>query len=161
MIAPLVLGGFAWLWYWLLLPIQLFLQRFALLLNDPHVDFSFLRIFSRNSSVTGRYHGRTVIVLIQRPIEDSLGFVRVSMTTSARGGEPWKDSTLTMKNADISRATFELEGRYEMILALDDGWFHATWRPRSEWRFPGRFDEARWRRALEEMSALVAWMERR
>jgi hypothetical protein len=88
------------------------------------------------------------------------GEVGLSMSTTAPDGSPWKDSSLTARNADVSRATFDLEGKYELILTLAEGSLRATWRP-VRFRFPGPFDEVRWRNTLAQMHVLAEWLERR
>lgn len=95
-----------------------------------------------------------------QPRRRRAGYVVLSMKTDAPDGAPWKDSLLTSQDGDISRATFDLEGRYELILMLDDGWLRAKWAP-SRWRFPGRFDPDRWRKTLAQMQVLVEWAEKR
>ena len=136
-----------------------FQRGFATLLKDSSIPAGLGTLLSRYSTVKGTYHGRPVELLVRQPIKHSPGIVRLSMTLAAPEGSPWKDSTLTTRHADISRATFDLEGKYEMVLSRDDQWLHAEWSPRAGILFPGRFDEARWRNALAQMRVLVDWME--
>lgn len=136
-----------------------FQRGFATLLNNSSIPVGMRTLLSRYATVKGTYHGRPVELLVRQPLKHSPGIVRLSMTLVAPEGSPWKDSTLTTRNADISRATFDLEGKYELVLSREDPWLHATWSPRAGILFPGRFDETRWRNTLAQMKVLVDWIE--
>jgi len=136
-----------------------FQREFAKLMDDPTIQTGLTSFISRYSTVKGKYHGRPVELLIQQPLKHSPGMVRLSMRLVAPPGTPWKDSTLTRQNPDISRATFDLEGRYELILVREGEWLRAQWSSPAGVLFPGRFDETRWRHALAQMKVLVDWME--
>jgi hypothetical protein len=110
------------------------------------------------SSVAGRFKQREVRLTLLHPAEHRFATIELAMSTHARDGAPWKDTSLLARNPEISRATFDLEGRYELVLALADGWLRATWSRPGVW-FPGPFDEARWRNTLHQMDVLAEWME--
>lgn len=146
-------------WRFIVSPGSGFQREFAKLLGDATVPSSLTTMISRDSTVKGRYHGRPVELLVQRPMKHAPGKVRLSMRLEAPEGSPWKDSRLTSGNPDISRATFDLEGRYELILSRDSQWLHADWTPSPGILFPGSFDETRWRTMLAQMKVVVDWME--
>ena len=146
-------------WRFFLSSATRFEREFAKLMDNPTAPGGWTPFFSRYSTVSGTYRGRAVQLLLQRPARHSPGAVTLSVQTSAPPGSPWKDSTLTTRNADISRATFDLEGRYELILTLEGQWLRAEWTPRAGVLFPGRFDETRWRNTLAQMKVVVDWME--
>jgi hypothetical protein len=146
--------------WWFILPTMHFLSGFAAILQDARIDRSLLRFVSRRSFAHGRFGGRAVQLEITQPREHDIGHVVVSMEVHAPKGEPWKDSAETFRHPDISRATFDLEGKSELILTNDDGWLRAASQQRS-FRFPGHFDPDRWRRTLENMQVLAEWLEKR
>ena len=146
-------------WRFLLSSVSRFEREFAKLIDNPAMPGGLTTIFSRDSTVSGTYRGRAVELLVRRPDRHSPGVVVLSLQTGAPPGSPWKDSTLTTRNADISRATFDLEGRYELILTHEGQWLRAEWTPRAGVLFPGAFDETRWRTTLAQMRVVVDWME--
>ena len=146
-------------WRFIVSPGSGFQREFAKLVDEATVPNSLTTLISRDSTVKGRYHGRPVELLVQRPIKHAPGKVRLSMRLAAPEGSPWKDSRLTSANPDISRATFDLEGKYELILSRDNHWLHADRTPSAGMLFPGSFDESRWRNMLAQMKVLVDWME--
>ena len=156
----LVLLAIGWLWWWLYVPTIRFVQEFASLVDNPETHSGVLTLIFARPTVTGRFNDRPVELEIVQPARHRVGYVLLSMKTTAPDGTPWKDSLLTTSDGDVSRATFDLEGRYELILTLADGWFRAKWTP-SGWRFPGPFDPDRWRNTFAHMHALAEWMEKR
>jgi hypothetical protein len=136
-----------------------FERRFAALIDSPATTGGLATFFSRASTVSGTYRGRAVQLLLRRPARHSPGVVTLSLQTDAPPGSPWKDSALTTRNADISRATFDLEGRYELVLKREGRWLSAEWTPQAGILFPGAFDETRWRNMLAQMTVVVDWME--
>jgi hypothetical protein len=160
MFAILVFAIVAAMVWWLLMPSLAFVKGFATLVETPritHIAFSFPRF---KSMVSGDYKGRAVRLTLLHPARRIPGEGVAAMATSALGGEPWKDSALTHRNPEVSRATFDLEGKYGLILSLADGWLRATWR-RPGLKFPGPFDEAMWRNTLVQMDSIARWMEQR
>ena len=155
-----ILAIVAVLTWWLFSPTARFLNGFANLVDWPRTNRSLLKSLSCRSSVTGRFRERAVTLEIVHPYENRIGEIVLSMEVRAPGGAPWKDSTLTSRNPDISRATFDLEGKYEWILAAGDGWLRASSRP-IVLRFPGRFDPDKWRNSLSQMHVLADWLEKR
>jgi hypothetical protein len=152
----LFIGGGMW---WLIAPYSTFLREFAALIEAPRIRFGVAALLSRDSGVMGRYKGRRVALTVQQPVEDTPGEVRLALEANAPAGAPWKDSLLVSRNAAVSRATFDLEGKYDLILSTESGWLVATWRPLPGRRFPGRFDEARWRNTLAQMLVVTDWLE--
>ena len=146
-------------WRFVLSSVSRFEREFAKLIDTRAMPSGLTTFLSRDSTVNGTYRGRAVELLLRRPARHSPGVVTLSLQTSAPPGSPWKDSTLTTRDADISRATFDLEGRYELILAHEDQWLRAEWTPRAGVLFPGAFDEIRWRNTLAQMKVVVDWME--
>jgi hypothetical protein len=146
--------------WWLLSPTMRFLSGFSGLLDNPRIDRGPLRFFLGRSFVNGTFGGRAVHLQLTHPYEHRIGEIVVSIEAHAPPGEPWKDSTEISGHPEISRATYDLEGRYELILTTADGWLRATSRPPFV-RFPGRFDPARWRSTLVNMRALAEWLEKR
>src|SRR5262249_40064592 len=126
---------------------------------DSHIDRSPLRFLSGRPSANGRYGGRAVELELTLPHEHRFGTIVVSMETRAPKGEPWKDSAETLRYPDIGRATFDLEGSYELILTNDDGRLRAT--SQGHGMFPGKFDAERWRDTLAKMLVLAEWLEKR
>jgi hypothetical protein len=160
MFAILVLVVVGFLVWSLLAPSLSFARGFATLIENPRttrIAFGFPRF---KSSVSGDYKGRAVRLTLLYPARNIPGEGMLAMATSALGGEPWKDATLTHGNPDLSRATFDLEGKYGLILSLADGWLQATW-SRPGVMFPGPFDEAIWRNTLVQMDSIARWMEER
>jgi hypothetical protein len=146
--------------WWFLAPGVTFVRRFADLVENPSTT-PIAPAFPRfNSTASGQFKGRTVRLTLHHPAKHHPGMGVVEMSTSASGGEPWKDVTLTRENPDIGRATFDLEGKYGLILSLNGGWLRATWTRRGL-KFPGAFDEAMWRNTLAQLDAIASWMERR
>lgn len=146
-------------WRFFLTSASRFEREFAKLIDNPTMPGGLTTFFSRHSTVSGTYCDRAVQLLLRRPARHSPGVVTLSVQTTAPPGSPWKDSTLTTRSADISRATFDLEGRYELILTHEGQWLHAEWTPRAGVLFPGAFDEPRWRNALAQMKVVVDWLE--
>ena len=148
--------------WWTFSPARTFLRGVARLLGAAGTQWGF-EGGGFTSFVTGRYRDRDVVVQLFHPSgEDSAsrpGEVLLTMRTRARDGAPWKSSLATFDNAELSRATFHLEGRYGLQLTLADGWLKASWNSAS-WRFPGSFDEERWRTTLEQMHVLADWLEK-
>jgi hypothetical protein len=156
MLMLLVLIGLGFLWWWFLAPTRLFLQGFAGLLESS--DYSSAKLFSFRATISGRFNGRPVGLDLNQPGENRLASLIVLMKTSAPDGSPWKDSTLVSQNPDISRATFDLEGKYALVLTLSGGWLRATASPLGV-RFPGPFDPEKWRNVLQQMETVVRWLE--
>ena len=145
--------------WWFLAPGLGFVRRFAELIENPSTTPIGLEFPRFTSTASGQFKGRTVRLTLHHPARHHPGVGVVEMSTSASTGEPWKDSTLTRENPDIGRATFDLEGKYGLILSLEKGWLRATWSRRGL-RFPGPFDEAVWRNTLAQMDVIARWMER-
>ena len=143
-----------------LTPTLHFLSGFAGLLDDARIERGVMRTLRGRSFVNGRFGNRAVHLAIIHPYERRIGEIVVSMESHARKGEPWKDSQETSRHPGIGRATFDLEGKYELILTNDEGWLRATSRPQLV-MFPGRFDAAKWRNTLANMQVLVEWLENR
>lgn len=158
MIAILILIAVALAWWWFLSPVARFTQRFATLIDTPAAPPALFALTGR-SSVSGTFEGRPVVLRVVSPREEKAGRVVLAMRTTASDGDRWKDSTLVMRDPDISRATFDLEGRYELTLSVSNGWLTATWMPFSPLRFPGIFAEERWRTTLAQMAVLARWLE--
>ena len=160
MLVILILATIAVLVWALLTPSLTFARGFATLVDQPRV----MRIapgFPRaQSMVSGQFKGRAVRLTLLHPARNIPGEIVLAMATSAPGGAPWKDAMLTHRNPDISRATFDLEGKYGLILSLADGWLKATW-SRPGVMFPGPFDEGIWRNTLVQMDTIARWMEHR
>lgn len=156
----LVLLAIALLWWWLYTPTIRFIREFASLVDVPEIRSGVPTLIFARPTVTGRFNDRPVELQMVPPAKHRVGHVLLSMKTTAPDGAPWKDSLLTTSDGDVSRATFDLEARYELILSLADGWLRAKWTP-SRLRFPGRFDPDRWRKTLAHMHALAGWMEKR
>lgn len=156
-VAVLAVGALVW---WFLAPGLSFVRRFAELIENPSTTPIGLRFPGFKSTASGQFKGRSVRLTLLHPTKHRLGVGIVEMSTSASGGEAWKDSTLTRENPDIGHATFDVEGKYGLILSLEEGWLRATWRPRGLW-FPGPFDEPVWRTTLAHMHTIASWMEKR
>jgi hypothetical protein len=152
-----LVGGMVW---WFLAPSIAFVRGFAGLIENSHTTPIALGFPRFKSSASGQFKGRTLRLTLLHPAENIPGEGVVEMSTSAVDGEPWKDSALNRENPDLSRATFDLEGKYGLILSLADGWLRATWR-RPGLKFPGPFDEAMWRNTLVQMDSIARWMEQR
>jgi hypothetical protein len=147
-------------WWWLAEPTARFIRGFAALLDPPAPDFSPAALLGWAQSVGGRFNGRAVTLRLSQPGENRFGEILLSMQTSAPDGAPWKDSSLTGRDADLSRVTFDLEGRHGLILALEDGWLRAlSSPPLLVTRFPGSFDPKAWGNILKQMDALATWLE--
>lgn len=138
-------------------PTLRFSRRFARLIDSPKTRTSF-NPFAPATSVSGWYNERRVELRLEQPLENSLGRVVVKMQVRARDGAPWKDAAVTATNPEVSRATFDLEGRYELALMLRGGWLQAGQIP-FDGLFPGRFEEGRWRQTLAQMAVLADWLE--
>ena len=156
MLMLLVLIALGFLWWWFLSPTRLFLQGFAGLLEGA--DYSPAKLFSFRATISGRFRGRSVGLDLHQPGENRLASLIVLMKTSAPDGSSWKDSTLLSRNPEISRATFDLEGRHALVLTLSGGWLRATETPFGV-RFPGPFDPEKWQNVLQQMETLVRWLE--
>src|SRR5262249_25997102 len=141
-------------------PTPRFLTGFASLLQGASIDHGLVRSLKGRSFVNGRFGDRVVQLSITQPYDRRIGEIVVSMETHAPKGEPWKDSAETFRHPDISRATFDLEAKYELILTNDDGWLRATSRPMLV-TFPGDFDPERWRDTLAKMEVLAEWLGKR
>ena len=139
-----------------------FLREFARLIDAAPAQWG-LEGGGFTRFVTGRYQDREVMLQLLHPGGDDNasrpGEIVLTMRTRARDGSPWKSSLVTFGNPELSRATFDLEGRYGLTLTLADGWLKASWTP-GGWRFPGVFDERRWRTTLAQMHALAEWLEK-
>lgn len=155
----LVLAAMAWLWWWLYTPTIRFVQGFGALLESAEPQIGILSLIFGTPTVTGRFKDRRVVLHLVQPRRNRPGHVALSIETTAPDAPLWKDSRLTSQDGEISRATFDLEARYELILTMEPGWFGAKWRP--SWRFPGPFDARRWQNTLAQMHVLVEWMEQR
>jgi hypothetical protein len=158
-ILSLVAVGF--MMWWFLAPSSRFQQGFSRLIDTPRtrrrINTSMMQY---ESSVAGRFKQREVRLTLLHPAEHRFATIELAMSTHARDGAPWKDTSLLARNPEISRATFDLEGKYELVLTLADGWLRASWSRPGVW-FPGPFDEATWRNTLQQMDVLAEWMENR
>jgi hypothetical protein len=146
--------------WWMLSRTLEFAQGFGRLVERSQMRFGVSTLLTRRASVSGRFKDRRVIARLEQPFEHSPGRVLLAMEVRAPDGAPWKDASLTARNPDVSRATFDLEGRHELILTLTGGWLEAVWTPPPGALFPGRFDEGRWRNTLSQMQVLAEWLER-
>jgi hypothetical protein len=160
MLGILVLIAVALALAWFLALPRYFLEGFATLIENPRTRHSLASFPRYKSSVMGQFKGRTVGLTLVQPGRKRRGEVVLSISTDAPEGSPWKDSSLTAPSADVSRATFDLEGKYELILTLTQGSLRATSNPVGL-RFPGPFDEGRWRNTLAQMHVLAEWLEKR
>jgi hypothetical protein len=160
MFAILIFAIVAALVWWLITPSLTFVRGFATLVETPHITHIALSFPRFKSMVSGVYKGRAVRLTLLHPARRIPGEGVVAMASSALGGEPWKDSALTHGNPDVSRATFDLEGKHGLILTLADGWLRAAW-SRPGIMFPGPFDETIWRNTLAQMDTIARWMEER
>ncbi len=122
-------------------------------------DFSVTRLISHRATISGRFNGRSVGLDIHQPTDNRFGTLEVLMKTSAPDGAPWKDSARVSRNPEISRATFDLEGKHALILTLSDGWLRAA--SQFGFRFPGPFDAEKWKNVLQQMETLVRWLAER
>jgi hypothetical protein len=149
------------MWWWFAEPTARFIRGFAGLLDPPAPDFSVGALLGWAQSIDGRFKGRTVTLRLRQPGENRFGEILLSMRTSAPDGAQWKDSALTGRDADLSRVTYDLEGRHGLILVLEDGWLRARSSSASLLsRFPGPFDPEAWGNILTQMDALAGWLER-
>lgn len=155
-----VLFAVAALVWWFLAPGLAFVRRFAELIENPSTTPIAPGFPRFKSTASGQFKGRTLRLTLLHPGRHHPGEGLVEMSTTAFGGEPWKDSTLTRENPDIGRATFDVEGKYGLILSLEEGWLRAKWSRRGV-MFPGPFDEGVWRNTLAQMDTIATWMERR
>ena len=153
-LAAIVIG----FWWWLYSPTVHLLRGFAGLIEKPEMRGGIVRVVFSKPSISGFFKNRSVALYVKQPRRRSQGYVVLFMETRAPDGAPWKDSSLTSRNPDVSRATFDLEGRYEMILTLEQGMLRAKWSA-LVWRFPGPFDEQKWRNVLRQMDVVAAWIE--
>jgi hypothetical protein len=151
----------ALMWWWFVGPTARFLQGFARLLDPPVPDFQLVRLIGWAQSIAGRFNGRPLTLRVSQPREHQFGEIVLSMQADVPDGAPWKDSTLTARDADLARVTFDLEGRCELILTLAGGWLSARASAPLLKRFPGPFDAAKWSRILTQMDALAKWLEQR
>jgi hypothetical protein len=156
---PLLLVSMGLLCWWFLQPSISYLRGFGRVMDSASAPSFFDGLVPYTQSVSGLFNKRAVRLELRHPMEHQFGEIVVAMRTSAIGGEAWKDSTVTSRNPDLSRATFDLEGKYQLILTLSDGWLRATSSPRIGRRFPGAFDDGMWRKTLEQMDLLCRWME--
>ena len=147
--------------WWLLTPTIRFHRGFARLINSPESGFGMVGRLQFGSWVSGRFNDRRVTLRIERQSEHVLGNVSVAMDVRAPDGAPWKDSTLTANDPALSRATFDLEGRYGLILTLANGSLRAAFNTPPGVIFPGPFDAEQWRNTLLQMNVLAEWLERR
>jgi hypothetical protein len=163
-IAVVVLAAIGAGMWWMSSPTRRFLQGFSRLVQDPrrHYLLEDLRLVRW---VEASYGGRRVTLQLVPPVASEsqsfeFGMVLLTMDVRAPDGSAWKDSTRTLGNPELSRATFDLEGRYELRLTLADGSLEAVWSPPAGRMFPGPFDEARWRNTLAQMRVVAEWLER-
>ena len=141
-------------------PTRHFLRGFAQLLDTPRPHAFAPNPFATSSLVAGSYSSRRVQLRLEHPTEDDAGRIVLEVQVRAPDGAPWKDTSVTAHNSNLSRATFDLEGRYELILTLTDGWLRAESMSAGLF-FPGSFDERRWRNTLAQMHVLASWLEGR
>jgi hypothetical protein len=156
----IALGVGAW---WTFSPGRPFLKGFAALLDDARTHWGF-EGGAFVTFVAGRYRRRAVMLQLFHPTGGDGGSFNpgklvLTMETRARERSAWKNSLATFNNPDLARATFDLEGRYGLILAMGDGSLNAAWTSAPGRSFPGRFDEDRWRNTLAQMRVLVEWLE--
>jgi hypothetical protein len=158
----IVLGLVSW---WALSPGRRFQSGFARLVERARTHWGFeggrLTTF-----VTGTYRGRPLTLQLFHPAggEDSTNAPgQVVLTMQVRAGESaaWKSSLANFNDPELSRATFDLEGRYGLRLTLQDASLQAAWTPPPGRLFPGAFDEQRWRNTLAQMHVVAGWLERR
>jgi hypothetical protein len=143
--------------WWFLQPTARFLRGFAGLLEDS--DFRVASSLSHRPRLSGRFNQRVVVLQLHHPADNRFGSFDVAIKTSAPDGERWKDSALVSRNPDISRATFDLEGKHSLVLTLADGWLRASTTPLGV-RFPGPFEPDKWHHVLRQMDVLAQWLER-
>ena len=150
-------GATAW---WIFSPSLRFLRGFGALLDSAATQTGPLQLLTNTLSASGRFGGRAVRMRVIGSREESPGRIEIEVAVRAPDGAPWKDSRATTADPRLSRATFDLEGRFELILTLQGGWLQATWTP-LRLTFPGPFDPARWRTTLEQLQVLAEWLEAR
>lgn len=137
---------------------------FARLIDGACTDWGFER-GRLTRFVSGSYRDRPVTLQLFNSHDDeassSPATVVVTMKVRAPESEAWRSSLANLSNPDLSRATFDLEGRYGLVLTLRDGALKASCRSAPGWMFSGRFDEKRWRNVLAQMHVVAEWLERR
>ena len=146
--------------WWLLTPTLRFHRGFASLIDSPQSRFGRTGRLRFGSWVTGRFQNRAVTLRIERPAENVFGNVTLAMDVRAPDGAPWKDSAMTSNDPELSRATFDLEGRYGLLLTLSGGSLRASFNSPPGVLFPGPFDEEQWRNTLRQMHVVAEWLER-
>ena len=161
MFALLTLTAIAVGMRWFLLPTLTLQRGVARMLDDAKTAFHFGLSSGLVFTAAGRFSNRRATLQIVQPRKHVAGEVLLAMEARAPDGADWKDSSLTRADPDLSRATFDVEGRYGLILTLTGGWLRATWNPLPGLRFPGRFDEEQWRNTLTQMHVIAEWLERR
>lgn len=145
-----------------------FTPGFATLLRDPSGSWSGLVPFvTGHEHVAGEYEGRRVVMEVRRKRgRYQLGSVTLAMQPSSGvvtgpGGEGaflWE----LVRDDEGREALSRLEKRLGLRLELADGWLRATWMPVGLLlNFPGRFEEERWRTALDLMHRAARSIEAR
>lgn len=158
--ALVVCGWVGWL---LTRHIVRFPIEFARLLDRAERRSGLGSLFGGRSRGTGEYQGRPVELLFQWPSEPQPGSATVSMRAVAPDQDPIRlhpRNGSGVADRELERALFALEGKHGLVLAVADGWLHATWQPVGFFIFPGRFDGARWREILAGLSVVAARLER-
>jgi hypothetical protein len=149
----MTVGLLAW---WFLLPTATFLRGFAGLIEGS--DYRIASLITHQPRVSGRFHGRAVVLQLHQPGENRYGVLELLMETSAAPGARWKDSAIVSRHPEIGRATFDLEGKYSLVLTLSGGWLRASSSPLGV-RFPGPFDAEKWENVLTQMETVAVWLE--
>lgn len=113
----IAIGVGAW---WAFSPTRQFQNGFSRLIDNPEKHWGFER-GALVTFVAGRYRQRPVMLQLFPPTGGEgysyrPGEVVLTMEARAPDGAPWKNSALNRENAEVSRATFDLEGRYGLVL---------------------------------------------
>jgi len=141
-----------------------FLADFAKLLVHAEFVEGFGNWVIKRSFLKGKFHGRHVVVLLQRGRGKYPRTLVISMETHADATIESSQFGGYRSDKEGELALFALEGKHGLEVMHEGGCLKARWRG-EPWRafttFPGSFDPPKWQNVLEAMNTLAGSLERR
>lgn len=140
---------------------------FATLLRNPVGGGNSLGQFlTGREHVGGEFEGRPVVLVVHRKRSRyQVGHLTVAMQPGSGTAGLAGDAAFIwnlVRDPEGREALSRLEKNHGFQLAFEDGWLKATWMPVGFMiGFPGRFEEGRWRTALQLMQRAVVSIESR
>lgn len=154
MLAPLLAACVAFLLWRFFSPTLGWTSSFARLLERPATRTGLPAFLTGRETAGGHFDGRTVLLAMQHKRgRHGTGYLTVAMKVST-DSEAMPDALARVGSREAQEALADL-ARDDLRVSCDEGWLTVRWQPSGFTIFPGRFDDARWRRILRAMSVVA------